>query len=107
MPINSNLAEGASEFRLSNPCLSWDVTALSPDALKSAASLYEEMKHLELRPINEISTDEVRRTLDERFGSEVLNLPTEILAPGGPLDVLRKKLGREPSITGGKPSSGA
>jgi hypothetical protein len=79
-----------------------DVTALKKTQLESAAKLFNDFKEKSLLPIHEIENDAVRQELDERFGSEVLGLPQPILAPGGPLEVLRMKLGREPSIRGRK-----
>ena len=55
-----------------------------------------------MRPINEIGADPVRKELDERLATDVLGLPSGFLAGGGPLDLLRQKLGAEPSISGGK-----
>ncbi len=76
-----------------------DVTALSPSQLTQAATLFDDLKHLPLKPLHELDSDENRRTLDRRFYCEVLGLPESIL---GPLDVLRRKLSREPSICGSK-----
>ena len=76
-----------------------DVTALSPSQLTQAATLFDDLKHLPLKPLHEIDRDENRKTLDRRFYCEVLGLPESILAP---LDVLRRKLSREPSIRGSK-----
>ena len=42
------------------------------------------------------------KELDEKFARGVLGLAESILKPGGPLDVLRMKLSREPSIRGRK-----
>ncbi len=76
-----------------------DVTALSPSQLAQAATLFDDLKHLPLKPLHELDSDENRKTLDRRFYCEVLGLPESIL---GPLDVLRRKLSREPSIRGSK-----
>jgi len=53
-------------------------------------------------PMNEIDKDLVRKELDERFMQEVLNFPASLLAPGGPIELLRMKLSLEPSIRGAK-----
>ena len=79
-----------------------DVTALSPDQLQRAAQIFDETCQLPLKPLHELDIDENRKTLDRRFYGEVLGLPAAILADGGPLDILRKKLCREPSIRGSK-----
>ncbi|MCY4070524.1 MAG: hypothetical protein OXG60_04455 [Chloroflexi bacterium] len=79
-----------------------DVAALSPEQLQRASQIFDDMKDMPLKPIHELDIDENRKTLDRRFYSEVLGLPESILADGGPLDILRKKLCREPSIRGSK-----
>jgi hypothetical protein len=79
-----------------------DVTTLSKEALSKAVAIFEDMKRRELRPINEIEHDTVRQELDVRVTTEVLGFPSELIAPDGPLALLRRKLALEPSITGGK-----
>jgi hypothetical protein len=80
-----------------------DVTKLSPESLTKAVVIFDEMKHQELLPINEIAIDKVRHELDKRICTEVLRFPAEMLLPDGPMDLLRRKLALEPSITGSKP----
>jgi len=80
-----------------------DVTALSADQLQRAAQIFDEACRLPLKPLHELDIDENRKTIDRRFYGEVLGLPADILADGGPLDILRQKLSREPSIRGSKP----
>ena len=79
-----------------------DVTALSPDQLQRAAKIFDDTCQLPLKPLHELDIDENRKLLDRRFYREVLGLPAAILADGGPLDILRRKLSREPSIRGSK-----
>ena len=79
-----------------------DVTQLSPEALARAVAVFEDMKHRPLRPVNEIDRDTVRHELDTRLTTEVLGFPPELVAPDGPLALLRQKLALEPSIAGGK-----
>lgn len=79
-----------------------DVTALSTDQLTRAAQIFDATCKLPLKPLHELDIDENRKTLDRRFYGEVLGLPESILADGGPLDILRQKLSREPSIRGSK-----
>ena len=43
-----------------------------------------------------------REKLDEAFARNVLRLPEPILTSGGPLELLRMKLSKEPSIRGSK-----
>ena len=79
-----------------------DVTKLSKDALAKAVAIFDNMKHKELRPVNEIAQDAVRAEIDTQLATEVLGCPLELAAPDGPLALLRQKLALEPSITGGK-----
>ncbi len=79
-----------------------DVTALDADQLQRAAQIFDETCRLPLKPLHELDQDENRKLLDRRFYGEVLGLPDAVLADGGPLDILRKKLCREPSIRGKK-----
>ncbi|MBI4458346.1 hypothetical protein HY633_05265 [Candidatus Uhrbacteria bacterium] len=79
-----------------------DVTALTPKQLGQAVKLFDEMSDRELLPLHEVDKDPVRQELDERFARAVLGLPMPILAAGGPLELLRMKLAREPSIRGHK-----
>ena len=79
-----------------------DLTALTPRQLEIAAKLFDEMSDKPLLPLHEIDNDVVRHELDERFGREVLGLPTSLFDYGGPLETLRLKLAQEPSIRGNK-----
>lgn len=55
-----------------------------------------------MRPVNEIAQDAVRAEIDARLATEVLGFLPELVAPDGPLALLRQKLALEPSITGSK-----
>ena len=79
-----------------------DVTKLSKAALAKAVAIFDELKHKEMRPVNEIAQDAVRAEIDTRLFTEVPGLPPELAAPDGPLALLRQKLALEPSIAGGK-----
>lgn len=79
-----------------------DVTTLSDAQLAQAAALFDDLKYLPLKPLHELDSDANRKLLDRRFYGEVLGLPDSMLADGGPLDILRQKLCREPSIRGSK-----
>jgi len=79
-----------------------DVTKLSKDALAKAVSIFDEMKDKGLLPVNEIAQDAVRAAIDTRLATEVLGFPPELVAPDGPLALLRQKLALEPSIAGSK-----
>lgn len=79
-----------------------DVTALTPQQLDAAVQIFDAMSDQPLRPLHEMDQDPVRRELDGRFAREVLGLAEPILVEGGPLDLLRMKLSREPSVRGSK-----
>ncbi|MCZ6681296.1 MAG: hypothetical protein O7E52_29100, partial [Candidatus Poribacteria bacterium] len=79
-----------------------DVTALKPKLLAEAVKLFDTMSGQGLLPLHEIDKDPIRKELDEKFARNVLGLAEPIIAPGGPLEVLRMKLSREPSVRGQK-----
>jgi hypothetical protein len=56
----------------------------------------------QLQPVNGIARDAVRAEIDTRLATGVLGFPPELVAPDGPLALLRQKLALEPSITGSK-----
>ena len=79
-----------------------DVAALKPEQLAAAVALFEDMKESPLLPLHEIDKDPVRKDLDERFAQSVLDLPASLLRPGGPFELLRMKMAKEPSIRGAR-----
>jgi hypothetical protein len=79
-----------------------DVNKLSQTALSKAIAIFDDIKNKELQPINEIALDSVRAEIDSRLATEVLRFSPASVAPDGPLALLRKKLGLEPSIAGTK-----
>ena len=79
-----------------------DVTALDPELLAAAVKLFDAMSKQRLLPLHKLDRDPIRRKLDEAFARNVLRLPEPILASGGPLELLRMKLSKEPSIRGSK-----
>lgn len=79
-----------------------DITALTPHQLSEAVKLFDATSNQELLPFHEIDHDPVRKELDEQFARNVLGLAAPILIPSGPLELLRMKLSREPSIRGQK-----
>lgn len=79
-----------------------DVTTLNSQQYAEAVKLFDNMKDQPLLPLHEIEGDPVRRCLDETFARNVLGLREDILMPGGPFEILRLKLGREPSVRGQK-----
>lgn len=63
-------------------------------------AIFDDTKHKELRPVNQIAKDAARAEIDTRLATEVLGFPPELVAPDGPLALLRQKLALESSITG-------
>ena len=51
---------------------------------------------------DQIDEDPARAELDRRLLVDVLGLPESLCADGGPIDLLRRKLAKEPQIHGGK-----
>lgn len=81
-----------------------DVSKLKPKQLDEAAKLFDEMSDQDLLPLHEIDIDASRRKLDNEFAVKVLGLSTPFFNSGGPLELLRMKLAKEPSIRGYKRS---
>lgn len=79
-----------------------DVTVLEPNLLAEAVKLFDAMNEQPLLPLHKLDGDPVRKELDEAFARNVLRLPESILTSGGPLELIREKLSREPSIRGSK-----
>jgi hypothetical protein len=79
-----------------------DVTALTPGQVDECVKIFDALSTLQLLPIHQIDKDPVRELLDEQFGKKVLRLAEPILSKEGPVDILRMKLSREPSVRGQK-----
>jgi hypothetical protein len=79
-----------------------DVTALTPKQIDWAVKIFDAMSGQQLLPLHEIDKDPVRKELDEQFARNVLDLAEPILSQDGPLEILRMKLSREPSVRGQK-----
>ncbi len=95
-------AEECSQKPPSPPSPSSTSPPSVPTQLATAASIFDDTCQLPLKPLHELAIDENRKLIDRRFYGEVLGIPADILKDGGPLDTLRKKLSREPSIRGSK-----
>lgn len=79
-----------------------DVTTLTQEQLANSATLFKAMSKKSFLPFHVIDSDPIRKELDDAFGRDILKLSEPILMSGGPLEILRMKLSREPSIRGGK-----
>ncbi len=82
-----------------------DVRQLPAEALANAERIFNELKHQQMLPFNQMDADPVRHELDRLLLSEVLSI-TEAERPDvhEGLALLRKMLCQEPSIHGGKKS---
>lgn len=79
-----------------------DVSALAPKQIEEAVKIFDAMSDKPLLPLHEIDKDPARKELDRQFARNVLGLPEPILIQDGPFEILRMKLGREPSVRGRK-----
>lgn len=79
-----------------------DPTQLTKDQLDASAELLKARADVVLRPVNEIDLDDARADLDRAFLGDILGLPEKLFAAGGSLELLRRKLSVEPSVSGAK-----
>jgi hypothetical protein len=75
---------------------------LDKTQLDAAVKLFDAVCGIPLSPMHEMDKDEARKNLDNDFALKVLGLPAKITEAEGPLDLLRMKMAREPSILGHK-----
>ena len=81
-----------------------DTRALSVAQHTAAKAAFEAMRERRFLPFDQIDEDPARAELDRRLLVDVLGLPVSLCAEHGPIDLLRRKLAREPQIHGGKKS---
>ena len=81
-----------------------DTRALTPAQHSAAKAAFEHLRGLRFLPFDQIDEDPARAELDRRLLVDVLYLPESLCEAGGPVDLLRRKLAREPQIHGGKKS---
>ena len=81
-----------------------DTRTLTDDQHAAAREAFEAMRELRFLPFDQIDEDPARAELDRRLLVDVLGLPASLCEPGGPIDLLRRKLAQEPQIHGGKKS---
>ena len=79
-----------------------DVRALSASQHEQARQAFEQLRNERFLPFDQIDEDDTRARLDRALLVGVLGLPESLCDPGGPLDLLRRKLAAEPQINGGK-----
>ena len=79
-----------------------DVTKLTAGQIVAAKDTFEALRNHRFLPFDQIDEDPARAELDRRLLVDVLGLPESLCADGGPIDLLRRKLAKEPQIHGGK-----
>ena len=80
----------------------FDVRTLTAKQVAAAKTAFEELRERRFLPFDQIDEDPARAELDRRLLVDVLGLPESLVAPDGPVDLLRRKLAGEPQIHGGK-----
>lgn len=81
-----------------------DTRALSDDQHAEARRQFDLLRNERFLPFDQIDEDPARARLDRAILVDVLGLPESLVAPDGPIDLIRRKLAREPQIHGGKQS---
>ena len=81
-----------------------DVRQLTARQKKIAEEAFFALREKRFLPFDQIDEDPARAELDRRLLVDVLGLPASLCEPDGPIDLLRRKLAREPQIHGGKKS---
>ena len=79
-----------------------DVRTLTDEQKASAKTAFEALQERRFLPFDQIDEDPARAELDRRLLEDVLGLPQTLCEADGPIDLLRRKLAREPQIHGGK-----
>ncbi len=79
-----------------------DVRVLTDEQMASAKTAFEALQERRFLPFDQIDEDPARAELDRRLLEDVLGLPQTLCEADGPIDLLRRKLAREPQIHGGK-----
>ena len=81
-----------------------DTRALSDEQHAEAKRQFDLLRDERFLPFDQIDEDPTRAKLDRAILVDVLGLPESLVAPDGPIDLIRRKLAREPQIHGGKKS---
>ena len=79
-----------------------DVNALDKAQIEAAKATFESLRGHRFLPSDQIDEDSARAELDRRLIIDVLQLTKWLAEPEGPIDLLRRKLAREPQIHGGE-----
>jgi hypothetical protein len=86
---------------LQNLCV-LDVAKLSSEKLKAAEKVFGDFGSESLKPLHQLDSDKTRHALDRAFMTDVLGFSKDLHEPNGPMQLLRMKLAREPSVVGHK-----
>ncbi|MDE2708757.1 MAG: hypothetical protein OXI09_07950 [Chloroflexota bacterium] len=81
-----------------------DTRALTDEQHAKAKRQFDLLRDERFLPFDQIDEDPARAKLDRAILVDVLGLPESLVEPGGPIDLIRRKLAREPQIHGGKKS---
>ena len=81
-----------------------DTRVLTAEQHAVAKASFEAMRERRFLPFDQIDEDPARAELDRRLLVDLLGLPESLCAENGPIDLLRRKLAREPQVHGGKKS---
>ena len=81
-----------------------DTRVLTAEQHAAAEAAFEAMRERRFLPFDQVDEDPARAELDRRLLVDVLGLPESLCVENGPIDLLRRKLAREPQIHGGKKS---
>ena len=81
-----------------------DTRALTDEQHAEAKRQFDILRDERFLPFDQIDEDPARAKLDRAILVDVLGLPESLVEDGGPIDLIRRKLAREPQIHGGKKS---
>ena len=79
-----------------------DLRSLTDGQRSTCRAAITELSGRRFLPFDQIDEDSARAELDGVLIEEILGLPGTICASGGPLELLRVKIAREPQVNGGK-----
>ena len=81
-----------------------DTRALTDAQHAEAKKQFDLLRDERFLPFDQIDEDPARAKLDHAILVNVLGLPQALVAKGGPIDLIRRKLAKEPQVHGGKKS---
>ena len=81
-----------------------DTRALTDEQHAEAKRQFDLLSDERFLPFDQIDDDPARAKLDRAILVDVLGLPESLVEDDGPIDLIRRKLAREPQIHGGKKS---